>query len=130
MVRELASQAAVQITSPAGGLGSSSSPFGGEQRATGVWFNVNAELVIYGETEPDAKVTIGGRPIKLRPDGTFSYRFALPDGKYQLPAVATSADGTDARSADLKFTRATQYRGDVGAHPQNPALTPPKPEHV
>ena len=130
MVQELASQAAAQITSPVGGLGSISSPYGGEQPPKGFWLNVNAELILYGATEPDAKVTLGGRPIKLRPDGTFSYRFALPDGKYHLPAVATSADGTDARAADLEFTRATQYHGDVGTHPQDPALTPPKPEHV
>ena len=53
----------------------------------------------------------------LRPDGTFSYRFSLPDGRYELPAVATSADGTDSRSAGLEFSRSTEYRGDVGNHP-------------
>ena len=65
------------------------------EQAKGFWFNVNAELIIYGATEPDAKVTLGGHEIKLRSDGSFSYRFALPDGKYDLPAVAVSADGTD-----------------------------------
>jgi len=83
---------------------------------------VNAELIIYGATEPDAQVTIGGRVIKLRPDGTFSFRFALPDGEYELPAVAVSADKTDGRAAELKFSRSTEYRGDVGAHPQDPSL--------
>ena len=96
----------------------------------GFWFNVNAELIIYGATEPTAKVTLGGHEIKLRPDGSFSYRFALPDGKYDLPAVAVSADGTEARAADLKFSRATEYLGDVGAHPQDPSLKPPLPENV
>ncbi|HXE42117.1 MAG TPA: hypothetical protein VN516_03745, partial [Candidatus Baltobacteraceae bacterium] len=94
------------------------------------WFNVNAELIIYGATEPNAKVTLGGNQIKLRPDGSFSYRFSLPDGKYDLPAVAVSADGTDARAAELKFTRETEYRGDVGAHPQDPSLKPPLPDNV
>ncbi len=64
-----------------------------EPAAKGFWFNVNAELIIYGATEPNAKVTLGGHEIKLRSDGTFSFRFALPDGKYDLPAVAVSADG-------------------------------------
>ena len=50
------------------------------ERAKGFWFNVNAELIIYGATEPTARVTLGGHEIKLRPDGTFSYRFSLPDG--------------------------------------------------
>jgi hypothetical protein len=94
------------------------------------WFNVNAELIIYGATEPGAKVTLGGQEIKLRPDGTFSYRFSLPDGKYELPAVAVSTDGTDARAADLKFSRQTEYLGEVGAHPQDPSLKPPLPDNL
>ncbi len=117
-------------TSPAGGVSSISSPYGGLERKKGFWFNVNAELIIYGATEPNATVTIGGRVIKLRPEGTFSYRFALPDGIYELPAIATSADGDDSRSAELTFSRATQYGGDVGRHPQDPKLKPPRAENV
>ena len=132
-LQEISSQAAAQFGFPSswsGALGSVSSPFGGAERKKGFWFNVNAELIIYGATEPDAKVTIGGREIKLRPDGTFSYRFALPDGRYDLPAVAISNDGTDSRAAELKFSRSTDYRGDVGRHPQDPSLKPPFPAHV
>jgi uncharacterized protein len=106
-----------------------SSPFGGIP-GKGFWFNVNAELIIYGATEPDATVTIGGHQIKLRTDGSFSFRFALPDGNYDLPAMAVSADGTDSRAADLKFSRDTQYMGDVGAHPQDPALKAPSPDNL
>jgi hypothetical protein len=112
------------------GVSSLSSPFGGMEQAKGFWFNVNAELIIYGATEPDAKVTLGGHEIKLRSDGTFSFRFALPDGKYDLPAVAVSAGGDDARAADLKFSRETEYLGDVGAHPQDPSLKTPLPENL
>jgi hypothetical protein len=113
------------------GVSSLSSPFGGGvEQPKSFWFNVNAELIIYGATEPNAKVTLGGHEIKLRSDGTFSFRFALPDGKYDLPAVAVSADGTDGRAADLKFSRETEYLGDVGAHPQDPSLKPPLPENL
>lgn len=114
------------------GISSVTSPFGGAptEHAKGFWFNVNAELIIYGATEPDAKVTLGGHPIKLRSDGTFSFRFALPDGKYDLPAVAVSADGTDGRAAELRFSRATEYLGDVGVTPQDPALKPPTPDSI
>ena len=121
------------FTGPSG-ISSVTSPFGGEGAAAakgnGFWFNVNAELIIYGATEPDAKVTLGGHEIKLRSDGTFSFRFALPDGKYDLPAVAVSADGTDGRAAELKFSRETEYLGDVGATPQDPSLQPPLPDNL
>jgi hypothetical protein len=103
---------------------------GGENVGRDFWFNVNAELIIYGATQPDASVTIGGKQMALRPDGSFGFRFALPDGQYELPIVAVSADGTDGRAAELKFTRATEFRGDVGAPPQDPALSPPSPDPV
>ncbi len=136
-----------EVTSPAAGFGapgavaaagavpsgvsSVTSPFGGAvEKPKSFWFNVNAELIIYGATEPNAKVTLGGHEIKLRSDGTFSFRFALPDGKYDLPAVAVSADGTDGRAAELKFSRSTEYLGDVGATPQDPSLKPPLPDNL
>ena len=59
----------------------------------GFWFVLDAELIVYGATESDAKVTVQGRPIKLRPDGTFSLRFQLPDGTQVIDATAESADG-------------------------------------
>jgi uncharacterized protein len=130
LAHEISSLGASQFGISSAGVSSLSSPFGGMERAKGFWFNVNAELIIYGATEPNAKVTLGGHEIKLRSDGTFSFRFALPDGKYDLPAVAVSADGDDARAASLKFSRATEYLGDVGAHPQDPALKPPLPENL
>jgi hypothetical protein len=130
-VNELASMTAAEFiefpggapTSPARAIGGISSPAAqSAPRGKGFWFNVNAELIVYGSTEPDATVSIGGRKIKLRPDGSFSYRFALPDGNYEMPVVAISADETDGRAAELKFSRGTEYRGDVGAHPQDPSL--------
>jgi hypothetical protein len=107
-----------------------SSPFGGLPGQKEFWFNINAELIVYGATEPDATVTIGGRQIKLRADGSFSYRFALPDGRYEMTVVAVSADETDGRAAELRFIRETVFLGDVGAHPQDPSLKPPTPENV
>jgi len=132
--RELASGALVGELPGPGGPGSVSSlasPFGGGQPgARGFWFNVNAELIVYGATDPAATVTIGGREIRLRPDGSFSYRFALPDGEYALPIMATSPDRVEARSADLAFRRASEYRGEVGRHPQDERLKAPRVENV
>lgn len=115
---------------PGPSAGGISSPHGGVPGERPFWFNVNAELVVYGATEPTARVSIGGRFIRLRGDGTFSYRFALPDGEYQLPITAESADGFEARHASLHFTRSTEYHGDVGAHPHDPRLQAPAPEHT
>ncbi len=44
------------------------------------WLIADAELIVYGATEPDATVTIGGRPIKLNPDGTFRFQMSFQDG--------------------------------------------------
>ncbi len=80
----------------------------------GFWFAVNAELIIYGATESDAKVTVDGKPVKVRSDGTFSFHFTFPDGQFRLPVVAVSAKGDDQRAVALQFERKTQTRGDVG----------------
>lgn len=103
-------------------------PAGAARR--GFWFNINAELIVYGATESDATVTVDGLPVALRPDGTFTLRFALPDGEYALRAVAVAADGRDARRARLEFARRTSYHGNVGRHPSDPALQPPAPREA
>jgi hypothetical protein len=91
-----------------------SSPFGasfGKER--GFHMHVNAELIIYGGTEPDAKVRIDGQDIILSKDGTFSYHFVFPDGQFHIPINATSSDGVETRSALLSFLRMTELEGDV-----------------
>jgi hypothetical protein len=65
------------------------------------WFQLDAELIVYGATEPNARVTLQGEPVKLRPDGTFTMRFALPDSRQIIPATATSADGIEDRTIVL-----------------------------
>lgn len=62
------------------------------------WLMVNTELIVYGATEPDAKVSVQGREIKLRPDGTFTLRFALPDGRQVIPVRARSSDGKEEKT--------------------------------
>jgi len=75
------------------------------------WLVADCELILYGATEPDAFVTVSGRKVNLNPDGTFSMRFALPDGVVDLPVKAMSADETDSREIDIKVTRATTTDG-------------------
>jgi hypothetical protein len=72
------------------------------------WFQLDAELIVYGATEPRARVTLQGEPVKLRPDGTFTMRFSLPDSRQIIPAVATSADGIEERTIVLAVERNTK----------------------
>ena len=74
----------------------------------GFWLVVDAELLVYGQTEPDAKVTVQKKPIRLRKDGTFTLRFALPDGKQDIPVIATSNDGDDTKTITPIVTRRTE----------------------
>lgn len=73
------------------------------------WFQLDAELIVYGATEPTAKVTLQGEPVKLRPDGTFTMRFSLPDNRQIIPAVAQSADGIEERTIVLAVERNTKH---------------------
>ncbi|WNC44412.1 DUF4912 domain-containing protein [Thermosynechococcus sp. GLH187] len=74
------------------------------------WLVADAELIVYGATEPDATVTIGGRPIKLNPDGTFRFQMSFQDGLIDFPILAVAADGEQNRAIHMKFTRETPER--------------------
>src|SRR5262245_37927355 len=81
--------------------------FHGKQRK--FWFQLDAELIVYGATEPNARVTLQGEPVKLRQDGTFTMRFSLPDSRQIIPAVAASADGVEERTIVLAVERNTKH---------------------
>ena len=87
-------------------FGSGAFQFGKERK---FWFQLDAELIVYGATEPSAKVTLQGVPVKLRNDGTFTLRFSLPDNRQIIPAVATSADGIEERTIVLAVERNTKH---------------------
>lgn len=74
------------------------------------WLIADAELIVYGATEPDATVTIGGQPIKLNADGTFRFQMSFQDGLIDYPIMAVAADGEQTRSIHMKFNRETPSR--------------------
>jgi hypothetical protein len=78
-----------------GAVSSISSPFGQPPAERRFWLVLNTELIVYGATEPNAVLTLDGQPITLRPDGSFTARFALPEGKLSIPVIARSQDGID-----------------------------------
>ena len=87
-------------------FGSGALMSGGKSRQ--FWFQLDAELIVYGATDASARVTLQGEPIKLRPDGTFTMRFSLPDGRQIIPAVATAPDGMEERTIVLAVERNTK----------------------
>ena len=108
------------------GVGASWSgqPFG-QKRERGFFMHVNAEVIFYGGTDPNAKVWIDGKEIELKPDGSFRYHFKFPNGNYTIPIVAQSPDKVEERSATLSFERATLLKGDVGSTGQPSELSQP-----
>lgn len=73
------------------------------------FFTLDAELIVYGKTDPTAHVTLQNEPVKLRPDGTFTMRYALTDGRQIIPAVAAASDGMEERTIVLAVERNTKY---------------------
>lgn len=82
----------------------------GSARPRQFWLVTDAELIVYGATEPDATVTVGGQKIQLSPDGTFRYQMSFQDGLIEFPVFAVAADGEQNREIHLKFTRETPAR--------------------
>lgn len=96
------------LTMSGAGLGfSASAP---PVRPRKFWLVADAELIVYGATEPDATVTIGGKPIKLNPDGTFRFQMSFQDGLIDYPIMAVASDGEQTRNIHMKFTRETPSR--------------------
>lgn len=89
-------------TSPTGGSGATADktkPFS---------FEIEAELILFGRTEPNSRVTLLGEPIKVRPDGTFFLPYSLPNSRQIIPAVAASADGIHEQTIILALERNTR----------------------
>lgn len=94
------------LTMSGAGFSGSAAPI----RPRQFWLVADAELIVYGATEPDATVTIGDRPIKLNPDGTFRFQMSFQDGLIDYPIKAVASDGEQTRSIQMKFTRETPSR--------------------
>ncbi|MGL5095621.1 MAG: DUF4912 domain-containing protein, partial [Planctomycetia bacterium] len=71
-------------------------------------FQVDAELIVYGRTRPDAVVELYGKPVPLRPDGTFTMRCALPDGRHLVSLSARRSIDADEHPIVLSIERNTK----------------------
>lgn len=71
-------------------------------------FQVDAEMIVFGSTSPTASVMIGGNPVKLQDDGSFTVRLKMPDKRQVLPVTAESRDGLRQRTTVIAVERNTK----------------------
>ncbi|MCS7231547.1 MAG: DUF4912 domain-containing protein [Elusimicrobiota bacterium] len=74
------------------------------------FLKADTELIIYGETKPDAKLYINGDEYKLSKDGRFSLRMHLSDEKKVIPIKAVSSDGSMQKQIIFVVTRETETK--------------------
>jgi hypothetical protein len=91
---------------------------GARQRS--FWLVADAELIVYGATDPAARLTIGSEEVPLSADGTFRIQVPFRDGLQLYPIEAVAADGEQKRSITLEFRRSTP---EDNSNPASQALS-------
>ena len=76
-------------------------------RQRSFWLVADAELIVYGATDPSARLTIGGEDVPLSTDGTFRIQVPFRDGEQVYAIEATAVDGEQKRNITLNFERQT-----------------------
>ncbi len=76
---------------------------GGEYR-----FNLEAEIVVHGITQPGSALTVHGEPVMLREDGSFSVKYSLPNGRHVIPFVSMCQFTGDHHTQILAIERNTK----------------------
>jgi hypothetical protein len=69
---------------------------------------IDTEMIVYGSTQPDAHVMLGGEPVNINTDGTFTIRLSMQDGRKVLPVISSSGDGTKQQTVILAVERNTK----------------------
>ncbi|MEB3361250.1 MAG: DUF4912 domain-containing protein [Synechococcaceae cyanobacterium] len=87
--------------------GRSESGAGLMSRYRSFWLVADAELIVYGATDPSARLTIGGEVVPLSADGTFRIQVPFRDGQQIYAIEAVAADGEQKRNITLEFQRTT-----------------------
>jgi hypothetical protein len=79
------------------------------EKSKDFWLWVETEIILYGATEPDAKVTLNGKHLQLNADGTFRLQFPFPDGTHHdFHVKAVDRDGDQSREARPAARRWTE----------------------
>lgn len=69
---------------------------------------LDAELVLYGGADAGSTIELAGEKLDLRPDGTFTARFGLPEGELKLPVTFVSPDQSQVRTVTPNVIRHTK----------------------
>jgi hypothetical protein len=101
--------------------GRSASGIGGvAPRQRSFWLVADAELIVYGATDPSARLSIGGEEVPLSSDGTFRVQVPFRDGQQLYPIEAVAADGEQKRSITMEFQRSTP---EANVNPREAAVS-------
>lgn len=79
----------------------------GMARQRSFWLVADAELIVYGATDPSASLTIGDEPVPLTSEGTFRIQVPFRDGQQRYAIKAVAADGEQKREVTMAFQRTT-----------------------
>jgi len=71
------------------------------------WLVADAELIVYGATDPSATLTIGDERVPLASDGTFRLQVPFRDGSQNYEIKAIDSSGEQDRSITMRFDRNT-----------------------
>lgn len=107
--QELHADHAGQLHDSGAGLWASGRNASGQglERQRSFWLVADAELIVYGATEPSARLWIGDQQVPLDADGCFRVHVPFADGDQTYPIRAVAADGEQQRSIRLAFQRRT-----------------------
>ena len=99
----------VNISSPGvGSFGSAEIQKPSQKRDFSYW--LDTELILYGGADVGSTIKLSGKKLDLRPDGTFTVRFGLPDGELKLPVTFISPDQSEAHTVTPNVTRHTESK--------------------
>lgn len=89
-------------------------PDGEGEETSSFRVEVDAELIVYGATQPGCYVTLQGEPVKVSPDGTFRVRVDFPNKRQVLPIIASTPDGQERQTVVVAVERNTKTMEAVG----------------
>lgn len=81
---------------------------GSLRRMKNFHLELDAEMVVYGNTHPSALLTVGSDPVPVRSDGSYSTRVPLPNSRQVLTVTSKSRDGLDEQTVVIAVERNTK----------------------